>query len=520
MKLLSPGELGFPEKYDAWRPSQIQALEFMSRSQGKRARGLCMPTGSGKTGVYVADAILSGEPTCFVTDSRGLQDQIMRDFEGVGMVDIRGRRNYECGMRNDYTCEDGHAARCPYKGTISCPSSQAEMRASTSTLVVTNYAKWTASRKFGQGMAHFSRVVFDEGHEAPHALAASMQVVLNDREITERLGLTWPPESQHEDFINWKPWASTAKAEAEEQMLSARARIAGESHPKPGWVRDYLHLRNLVKRLSTVSTANPNNWIVDRTDRGYQFDPIRPGRYAEAALLFRVPHITVISATLRPKTLFMIGIGKDSFDFKEFDSDFDPKDCPIYYIPTMRVDSRALDLAPMYIKIDQIAAKRTDRKGIIHTISYARRSDILQASRFSSAMLVNERGEAATDIVEMYKESKPGTILVSPSVGQGYDFPGSDCEWQFVCKIPFPDSRNKIIRARSEDDKEYAPYLAITKLVQIFGRGARFRGDRCENFIVDSHLDWFLPRYGYLAPKSFHNFYKRVSSVPQPPGRL
>jgi Rad3-related DNA helicase len=443
---------------------------------------------------------------------------LLGDFQDVGLVDIRGRRNYVCDMKDDYTCEDGYATRCPYKGTVSCPSSQAEMRAAASLLVVTNYTKWTSSRAFGQGMENFEQVVFDEGHEAPAALADAMQVVLNRREIEDTLGLEFPSHSQAEEFVNWRPWAVTARVEAEAEMHAAKARLV--DNPRQMHVKHYLHMRNLTKRLATLALANPNNWIADEVEDAYQFDPVRAGRYAESALLLRVPSVLVVSATLRPKTLYLMGIGKEHFDFREFESEFDPRRCPIYYVPTMRVDSRAPDLARLWILHDQIAARRTDRKGIVHTVSYARRDEVRQRSRFATAMLINPQGEAATSMVNQFKRSKPGTILVSPSVGAGFDFPLSDCEWQFLCKIPFPNGQSKIHKARQEDDKEYGAYLAMNKMVQIFGRGMRSKEDRCENFIGDMHLDWFLPRFQHLAPLSFKGFFKQVTLVPPPPPKL
>lgn len=496
----------------------MELLRLMLLSK-KRVKAPSAPTGFGKTAVYVAYALMTGQPTCFVTESRGLQDQIMRDFESVGMVDIRGRRNYECHMRPDYTCEEGYAASCPHKGRMSCPSSQAEVRASLSPLVVTNYDKWTASKRFGTGLDHIKQVVLDEGHTAPDALARAMQVILGNREIDE-LDLAFPPSSEAEEFVNWKGWAAAARQVAEARMIEAKARIAGLRDPKPSWVRAYTHLKNLTRRLAIIATANPDNWIVDAIEKGYQFDPVRPGRYAEATLLLRIPSIVVISATLRPKTLHMIGVGKDNYEFWEFPSEFPAGRCPIYYVPTMRVDKRATDLSLLWVRLDQIAARRTDRKGIVHTISYSRRDEILARSRFASHMLINQRGEASTDMVEQFKDSPPGAILVSPSVGAGFDFPDRDCEWQFVCKIPFPDSRQKIVQARQADDPEYGPYQAINKLVQIFGRGMRHKADQCENFIADEHLDWFLPRWGWLAPKWFHGFFRRVSILPSPPPRL
>lgn len=518
IKIPEPHALGFPEKFQAWRPAQLEALRWLLTST-KRVKALTAPTGFGKTAVYMAFALISKIPTCFVTDSRALQDQLMQDFKGVGLVDIRGRRNYPCDVRNDYTCEEGYATRCPYKGTVTCPATQAEMRAACSPLVVTNYDKWTSARKFGQGMEHFQQVVFDEGHQAPDALARAMQVQLSHHEIEETLGLDFPETSQTEDFVNWKPWAVLARAEADIEMQSARARM--QANPgKSTYAKHYLHMRNLTRRLATIATANPINWIADTYEKGYVFDPIRPGRYSEAALLLRVPSILVVSATLRPKTLYMIGVSKEAFDYKEFNSDFDPTRCPIYYVPTMRVDSRAQDFSLLWVKHDQIAARRTDRKGIVHTVSYERQKEARSASRFSAHMLLNNRGEAAGNIVQQFKQLPPGTILVSPSVGAGFDFPGSECEWQLLLKIPFPNGQTKIHKARQEDDKEYGAYLAMNKMVQTFGRGMRSAKDRCENFIVDSHLDWFLPRFGHLAPKWFHGFFKQVHVIPAPPEKL
>lgn len=470
--------------------------------------------------VAVAYALLTKQPTCIVTDNKGLQDQYSTDFAPCGMVDIRGRRNYCCDYRAGYTCEEGYVAQCPYRGTVACPSSVAEMRAATSSLVVTNYDKWTSARKFGQGMQHFTQVIFDEGHRATEAVDRAVQVVLHHREIEEGMRVPFPHASEAHDFTVWKPWASAVKMLAQEQFKALRAKVLATSTPKAAWIRQLTHLRLLGKRLGMIATARPADWLVEPTKDGYQFDPIASGRYAESTLFLGIPSIVIISATLRPKTLYMLGQREGSFDYQEFDSEFDPDRSPVYYIPTMRVDKRATSLDPVWLKLDQIAAQRRDRKGIVHTISYARREDLMASSRFAPSMIVNPKGEAPTDTVSLFKSSGPGTILVSPSVGAGYDFPGSSCEWQMVCKIPFPDSRSKIVKARQERDPEYAAYHAMQTLVQCFGRGMRSADDQCEGFIVDSHLDWFFPRFKHLAPRSFHRVFRRREVLPDPPPRL
>lgn len=775
-KIPSPAECGLPEQFSNWRPKQEEALEWLRFRSQKRIKGLCAPTGFGKTSVYVADALLSGEATCFVTDNRALQDQLMREFGSIGMVDLRGRKNYECGLREDYTCEQGFVARCPHKGTVMCPASQAAIRANLSLLVTTNYAKWTAAKKYGQGMDHFKKVVFDEGHGAPDAVDSAMQVMVHHREREQHILLD--PPSDPTSLLAWKVWAGEARVIIDEQAKIAQDVIKGQSQPRPSAVRHALHMRQLLRRLNILATARPAEWVVEELERGFQFDPIRSGRYAESVLFLRVPSVLVISATLRPKTLHMLGQGSDTFDFQEFDSDFDPARCPVYWVPTMRVDSRSTDWSPLWLKLDQIAARRQDRKGIIHTVSFARRDQILSLSRFAGKMLINEKGSPSGEMVEHFKQSPAGTIFVSPSVGQGFDFPGclspntriltadlnyvpvgtlqpgdkllafdediptgrrtrswreavvinnspgvkpcrrvtlsdgtqfvcslehpwlvstgkraaywqstdklkpfgssllrlveswepgdswdagylsgiwdgeghisqrlnqwrsggemphvvtgmsqvdnivlaqtmvllnrhgisyktyvtkrrksteqdktsvlvinrrdilhllgwcrplrilsklrldllgslrpmtpvqivsiediglhpvsllststrtyvaegfashnSQCEWQFLTKIPFPPP-SKILKARTDADKDYPHYLAMQSMVQAFGRGMRYAADQCENFICDDHVEWFLPKHGHLAPRSFRSFFRRVERLPQPPPPL
>lgn len=523
-KLPTPAELGLSAKFDKWRAGQEEAVNLILHNP-KRTTALCQPTGFGKSLVHVAAAILSKKPTCIVTKTRGLQSQYMADFEEIGMVDLRGRRNYHCDMRPDdpdYTCEEGYAARCSYRGTPACECSAAENRAATSSLVVTNYAKWTKSKLFGQGMSHFQQVIFDEGHNTFDALSDAMQVTLGAYEINDQLKMDFPGSPECESVDIWRGWAQFAKGEAEREMLAAQARIAGLADPKPSWVKHFTHMRNLVRKLSVLATARSSDWIVEQNRDGYQFDPIRPGKYAESSLLFRLPRIIVSSATLRPKSMYMIGIGKDHFTFKEWDSSFDPNRCPIYYVPTMRVDAKSMGNLPyLWAMFDRIMGRRGDRKGIIQTTSYEYQKSVKQCSAYAGRMILNDRGEAPTEKIEEYMAAGPGAVLVSPSIGEGYDFKDDLCRYNIALKIPF-EPPSKILQAREQEDREYRSYRAFNKLVQQFGRDMRSDKDWSERFIGDQHMEWFRSRYAYLAPSSFHAVWKEVITLPAPPelGRM
>lgn len=544
MKIPTPQEIGLPEKFEKWRPTQEAALTFLANgrpdnSKGKRVRAACVPTGGGKSPLVVAEAILSGLPTAIVTQDLGLMKQYMDDFESIGMVSLKGRDRYQCGLRDDFTCGDGYAARCPYKGTTSCPSTKAELKARLSNLVVTNYAKWTASKKFGQGMDHFKQVIFDESDIVPEQLASAMRIELNHKELEETLGIDfpvnlrdtkeWDPDLNAFNMRIWKGWARDAKITVEQEMIDTYNKIKQSHEPKQAWVRHFSHMKNLVRRLAIIVTATVENWVVDDREQGYVFDPIAPARYAEAVMLLRVPSIIFVSATNRPKTLHLSGISRGSYSrqmvdgsietenyvFQEYDSDFNPADCPIYYIPTQRVDNKHPDRSMLWHRLDQWLSPRQDRKSTVHTISYARKEEILSVSRFAHKMIFNERGEPTAKLVEDFKAAGPGSILISPNIGRGYDLADDLCESQFLCKIPF-EPPSKIVKAREHYDKEYRGYKAMQYIVQAAGRGNRHKGDRCDFAIPDDNMTWFLPQHSHLAPRSFHKRFKMVDVVPRP----
>jgi Rad3-related DNA helicase len=369
------------------------------------------------------------------------------------------------------------------------------------------------------GMDHFEQVIFEEAHSAYDALSDAVQVVLHHREIEKDLQMDFLKGADAADFGKWKVWASIARVKAEAIMASTQERIKAVATPKAAWLKQFTHMRNLSRRLGTLSLASSKDWVSEEIDAGWQFDPIFPGKYSEASLFMRMPRVILVSATIRPKTMYMLGVSKDRFDFVEYDSDFDPARCPIYYKPTMPMDYRHPDTRPMWILHDQFAGRRQDRKGLVHTISYARQEEVRQYSQFAANMLINPKGEAPTSLIETFLHSDPGTELVSPSITTGYDFPGAHAEWQMITKIPF-DPPSKIMKAREQVDKEYRSHRAAQKLQQMAGRLMRSKKDRGETIMGDDHLDWFVPRYGHLFSKSFHKFYKKVGTVPPPPEKL
>jgi Rad3-related DNA helicase len=131
-------------------------------------------------------------------------------------------------------------------------------------------------------------------------------------------------------------------------------------------------------------------------------------------------------------------------------------------------------------------------------------------------MVLHDPGsESLMKAVEEYLGKKPA-VLVTPAATTGLDFPYDACEYQVIAKIPYPDMRSKVLRARMKVDQDYPSYLAMQTLVQSCGRGMRAEDDQCETFLVDGNAGWFLSRYARFSPRWWRKAIRKTTGIPKP----
>lgn len=532
--------MGAPAKFNKWRQLQVEAVLAGSDSK-KRFVVQGMPTGSGKSLVYVSQALLTDARTCILTSTKALQAQLLGDFTESGLIEIRGLNSYECVegrpdgrfgdmKREGYRAERGMPMMCdeaPCQSGASCHRREsgcgyydAFNRAAliTSKLIVTNYAYFMSINRFGEGLGEFDLLVLDEAHNAIDELGGFIGTSLNPAEIESVL----PPDAHllpaGADQMDWKSWGAywnaaviraldAIKASIKESERTGDARTAEPA--SYGALRRAKELRNLQRKLETVA-GMAGDWVIDWSEdsRGrpiVKFDPVWPGEYAESVLFQGAKKVVMVSATVRPKTATMLGIDPADLDFREYPSTFKVANRPVIYIPTAHMNQRAAasGKAEWHTRIDQIIARRLDRKGIIHTVSYPRAREIYMGSQYRDRMLVHDPTNTR-EIIARFKESTRPLVLVSPVLDTGYDFPGDQCRYQIIAKVPFPVMVDKVTKARSERDKEYRDYVTMIKLVQMAGRICRSEEDWGETLIIDSDFGWWWGKAGRrLAPRWF-----------------
>jgi ATP-dependent DNA helicase DinG len=550
---LTPLDFSLPPQFSSWRDIQMEGIEHVVYSD-RRFNTLAMPTGSGKTLTVVSIARITGWRTVILTGTKGLQDQYTREFgtdlraQAVlrklsafkpspnELVDIRGKSNYHCTDYAQTDCENGPRMGCRCNGTLRCGYTNALTIARNSQTVITNYKYWfNINRGASAGLSRaikpnpVEHLVLDEAHLAPEELAGFLAIRLYEKEIRE---LLHTPALQTDRLDEWRAfareWHKTAELEAKERAKITEKKGARAKRADVEAVKRYEILADKLQRIKGIK---PDGWVCEsqeggRMGRRWEFDPVWPGMYAEMSLFLGIPHITLVSGTVRPKTQALLGIKSTEASFKEWPRVFPGNRCPVYHIPTVRMrgefsKAKREDLNKWVDNIDRIIDSRLERKGIIHTVSYERQKYLFENSRFSSCFLGNtddKDSPNAARIVHDFKTADAPCILVSPSFSTGWDFPGEECEWQIITKVPFPSSRSKVMKERLKRDNQYLSYLAMQELVQAAGRGMRSVEDRCETFIVDDTIKWFLWTYRSLAPKWFE--VRNMADIPKLPKAL
>lgn len=546
-----PGDLGL-DAFEEYRKDpttgqevQLEAIEFAAYSSA-RVCGLAAPTGIGKELIAVSLQKLTGLRTVIATATKGLQAQYDKNHSRYGLVDIRGRANYDCGDYANLDCRGGASMGCRYVGGGGCGYEQRKAKARNAQLVSLNYAYWfnvndkangldrteAEAELFGENPVEL--LILDEGHAAPDLLSEYLACRVYEGEVKR-----WVDPRELDDRIStWKKFINDhdvlGELEAEIRTLGMELVHLGRKATKKQ-VEDLHVLERTLQKMTRVASMQ-DDWVLElrlgtKWGRMWAFDVVWPGRYAEQYLFCGVPKIVIMSATLRPKTLGLLGVKREDYEFREWQRIFPANRHPIYNIPAkvdgadVRIDRRTNDvqLRAWVEHIDKIIDGRRDRNGIIQTVSYDRQKYLMERSRNSDLMIGNTQdpeSENAEEIAKVFRCTSTPRILVSPSFSTGWDFPGKECEYIVICKVPFKPNHGKVVKAREEKDPQYGAYMAMIDMVQGAGRGMRGVEDRCEVFVVDGHLGWFLGQNKGLAPDWFVKAVRKVLEIPKAPEKL
>jgi Rad3-related DNA helicase len=483
------------DRYPSLRGSQEEAL-LQALTPGKRFTTLCMPTGSGKSLLAVALAQLSGLRTVILVDTKAQQSQY-RDQLGVylypEMSDLRGKGNYPCRIAPELTfpdapCHDGY--KCVWKDTAGCQWYRAVGEAGNAQIVVMSYAMWLSMPvTLDEEIGSFDLLICDEADTLFDVLESQLAAELGSYE--------WKALCPTDPF----PFADTPLPELQDWAAKHIDSIQIRSRSSRGKMR--VRYERLLDALITVRDAD-ENWVMEWHPSGNSFvvTPIWPGDYADRVWK-GMDRIVLMSGTITPKTVQMLRLTDEDCDFYSYPSAVEVWRRKVTVIAAGgSMQARRVDDTAWPMVVDQILARRQDRRVIVHTHSYKRRDTFMIRSRFRETLLSHAKSDLEL-VLAKYRSTPPPVVLVSPSLERGYDFPGDACRTSIVVKVPFPDGRSEVMKARKKRDPEYPDYVTMKTLEQKLGRHIRGVDDWGEGFIADTDFVWFWKRAKKFAGEAF-----------------
>lgn len=474
---ITPQDLGLP--FADWRPGQLTTARAIVASR-KRFIVLSLPTGVGKSAIYLAAARLMQQPSAVLTATKGLQDQLVRDYAGDEtdqlLVDIRGMANYPCQLlKRDATCADGPCLmgeRCQFR-EHGCDYYDQLRYARAHDAIVTNYAYWIMSHEYSNGLGQRGLLICDEAHEIRDWLINVFTVRLSAADVTEYARATGLPAPRTTVWSAWSEWAA--------QCVSLLQSAADPELPA-------------YQRIAVLSAVD-HTWHIEKTKGGWLFGPTTVQRLAHK-LWLKTPRVVLASATITRHALAMLGIHEGDYDWIECEHPFPVENRPVLYRPIAKVSRNTTEYQMMALvsRVDTIIEDRIKlgRSGIVHTASYQRAAQVLQHSRYSDCMITHTSSRELPAAIAKFRTAKSPVVLVSPSVMTGVDFPGDLARWHVMLKLPFPNLADAHFAAQLKREPRLSDHCAATALVQAYGRAVRGPDDWAEFIVVDGNGQWFM----------------------------
>lgn len=495
----------FPDWRDGQRELHQRVYEFAKRKDGPKILMISAPTGIGKS-LVAASAVLrllKEDPafnSVITSPTVNLQLQYINEtFEHKNAKAAWGRNKHDClimDVRVDQApCQSGY--QCDQQGE--CPYFVERDDALRSSVTVLNSTFWLTLANYAHGIngaADRALAIHDEAHALEPTIRGLVTATLN-RSFWGGLSIKFPAG---DSTTNWQEWILEHEWAIKRKAAESRAEVRKGANPEQ--FRAVFRAEEAFFKIRDYIL--PSSPMITRNQYGVQFEPIWGSDFAEDMLWTKAKKHVLMSATLNHSYFAgTMGLNREDYEVIELDSPFHPMRRRVIYDPVIKVNARTkpTEFAKLVAAMDNhlddpiISGKR----GIIHTVSFARAKLVMEYSRHADRMITHRPGDMQSKqlAIDELVGSEDG-ILVSPSVGVGEDFGrGDNVRFQFFVKYPIPNMGDPVVRARVEDWKDSLWYEADMAFVQAIGRGTRSADDWCINYVLDGGAGW---RLSHLPP--------------------
>ena len=201
-----------------------------------------------------------------------------------------------------------------------------------------------------------------------------------------------------------------------------------------------------------------------------------------------------------------LGINPDEVAWASLSSTFPVENRPINICPVGSMSLKNIDKTlPLIVKYTgRLMDLYHDKKGLIHCNSYKVGKAIyesLEMTSHSTRLIFPQNADEREQAFIDHTDSKMPTVIISPSMTEGFDFAGKLAEWQIIAKVPFPNMGDKHVCARKDADDDWYKMETIKTIVQACGRIVRSETDQGATYIMDADIIRLIDNYPHFFPK-------------------
>lgn len=528
------------------RQDQIIALDFVTKSvvEGYPDIVISAPTGAGKSGIGIAAALWGGsfdlngfeKGGYYLVGQKMLQDQLENDFPRfrtrfrMSAGSLKSSTEYMC--RRYGNCQAGSMAskndktggkKCPQRSDKSCPYILARSRFDMADVAVTNYPYLFTEHMYLGDLAPRNLLIADECHLLEKQITGFIEVIVNKESIDN-----WAPACIEvpkleyvEDFADWLKAGYINYCDERLNMLNENLVACEYSNTK--MQAEFNKLKTHIGRLAYAvdqMLTNPLDWVFwqendQKGDLQAIAKPISAAPFVPSLINEMGSTRIYMSAYPGPKEVFCRSLGLKPQDtaWLELDSRF-PVDNRLIHMTTVGSMGRQFieQTTPKMLEMClTILEAHPTEKGIIHCHSYAlgqRIYDFLRRSPLGSRVLFATKASERMANFNLHRVSPAPTVILSPSIAEGFSFDDDLARFQIIPKVPYPYLGDRQVAAKMKVDREWYTLQTVMTILQACGRIVRSEIDHGATYILDHDFIRLYEENRKFFPKWFRDAFK------------
>jgi len=164
---------------------------------------------------------------------------------------------------------------------------------------------------------------------------------------------------------------------------------------------------------------------------------------------------------------------------------------------------------PLMLKMcETIMEAHPHEKGIIHCHSYALGQKIYDYFRSNKRVLFSTKASERNASFNLHRVSPAPTVMLSPSIAEGFSFDDDLARFQIIAKVPYPYLGDRQVKARMEIDRDWYTLQTVMTVLQACGRIVRSDTDHGSTYILDHDFIRLFEENGKFFPKWFRDAFK------------